>query len=84
MQASHTHYGIDMIGIAKACRFQQTHAISQESELDPARLLLHSGKGPVFIQAQVKSEDVPRVLPSRDGNEIKLRFQQAVAQLCEV
>src|SRR6266404_1219546 len=37
MQASHTQYGIDMIGIARACRFAQAHVISQESELDPAR-----------------------------------------------
>ena len=37
-----------------------------------------------FIQAQVKPEDVPRVLPSRDGYEIKFRFMQAVAKLAEV
>jgi thiamine pyrophosphate-dependent acetolactate synthase large subunit-like protein len=84
MQASHTHYGIDMIGIAKACRFSEARAISQESELDATRRLLHSGKGPVFIQAQVKSEEAPRMLPSRDGNEIKLRFLQAVAKLDQV
>jgi thiamine pyrophosphate-dependent acetolactate synthase large subunit-like protein len=84
MQASHTQHGIDMVGIAKACRFAQVRAIAQESELEAARPLLHSGKGPVFIQAQVKSEDVPRVLPSRDGNEIKFRFMQAVAKLGEV
>ena len=84
MQASHTQYGIDMAGIAKACRFAQASAISDVNELDDARRLLHSGKGPLFIQAQVKSEDVPRVLPSRDGYEIKFRFMQAVAKLGEV
>src|SRR2546423_9272418 len=46
IQASHTQFGIDMAGIAKACRFAQVRAISQVSELDAARLLLHSGKGP--------------------------------------
>ena len=84
MQASHTQYGIDMVGVAKACRFPETHSISQESELAAARLLLHSGKGPVFIQAQVRQEEVARVLPSRDGNEIKLRFLEAVAKLDKV
>src|SRR5258706_11247566 len=84
MQASHTHYGIDMIGIAKACRFSEMCAISQQSELAAARRLLHSGKGPVFIQAQVKQEEIQRVLPSRDGNEIKFRFLQAVAKLDQV
>jgi len=84
MQASHTQYGIDMIGIAKACRFPETHTISRESEFTEARRLLHSSKGPVFIQAQVRQEEVARVLPSRDGNEIKLRFLQAVAKLDQV
>src|SRR5258706_808440 len=59
MQASHTHYGIDMVGIAKACRFAQAHAISQESELDPARRFLHTRQGARCIQAPVKSEDAP-------------------------
>ena len=84
MQASHTHYGIDMVGVAKACRFAETRTISQISELDAARRLLHSGKGPMFIQALVRQEEVPRVLPSRDGNEIKYRFLQAVAKLDQV
>ena len=84
MQASHTQYGIDMVGIAKACRFPETCAISQESELDATRLLLHSGKGPMFIQAHVRQEEAPRVLPSRDGNEIKFRFLEAVAKLDQV
>jgi thiamine pyrophosphate-dependent acetolactate synthase large subunit-like protein len=84
MQASHTQYGIDMIGVAKACRFAEARAISQESEFAAARHLLHTAPGPVFIQAQVRQEEVARVLPSRDGNEIKLRFQQAVAKLDQV
>ena len=74
----------DMVGVAKACRFPETHAISQESELIAARRLLHAAQGPVFIQAQVRQEEVARVLPSRDGNEIKLRFLRAVAKLDQV
>ena len=84
MQASHTQYGIDIVAIAKACRFPETRAISQESELAAVRRLLHSGKGPMFIQALVRQEEVPRVLPSRDGNEIKFRFLEAVAKLDQV
>jgi thiamine pyrophosphate-dependent acetolactate synthase large subunit-like protein len=84
MQASHTQYGIDVVGVAKACRFPETRAVSRESELADARRLLHSAHGPVFIQAQVRQEEVPRVLPSRDGNEIKFRFLEAVAKLDQV
>jgi len=81
MQASHTDSGIDLVGIAKACRFPKATGISAEDELDRARRLLHSGMGPIFIQAHVKPDEFPRVLPNRDGNEIKLRFMQAVAKL---
>ena len=84
MQASHTQYGIDMIGVAKACRFPETHSISRESELAAARRLLHAAHGPVFIQAQVRQEEAPRVLPSRDGSEIKFRFLEAMAKLDQV
>jgi len=81
MQASHTNFGIDLVGIARACRFVQSHAVSNDSELESARGLLHSGTGPHFIAVQVEADNPPRVLPSRDGTEIKLRFQQALAKL---
>jgi len=31
------------------------------------------------MRSMIKSEDVPRVLPSRDGVDIKLKFQRALA-----
>jgi thiamine pyrophosphate-dependent acetolactate synthase large subunit-like protein len=80
MQASHTDSGIDLVGIARACRFADARAISAESELPAVRRLLHSGEGPIFVQAQVKAENLPRVLPTRDGNEIRLCFMQALAK----
>ena len=81
MQASHTDAGIDLVGIAKACRFPEALGISADTDLDGARRLLHSGKGPVFIVAHVEPDEAPRVLPSRDGNAIKHRFIEAVAKL---
>jgi thiamine pyrophosphate-dependent acetolactate synthase large subunit-like protein len=81
MQASHTAAGIDLCSIAKACRFNDVRSLTSEDGIEPARALLHTGKGPVFIQAHVKPVDEPRVLPSRDGQEIKLRFMQALAKL---
>src|SRR5690349_13121966 len=81
MQASHTEWGIDLAGIAGASRFAATRTISNLSELDEAYSLLRQADGPVFVQAIVESEAVPRVLPTRDGNEIRLRFAQAVAKI---
>jgi len=81
MQASHTDAGIDLLGIAEACLFNNTLSVDQEFEIDAARRLIHSGKGPVFINVQVRTDDVPRVLPTRDGKDIKRRFMDALAQL---
>jgi thiamine pyrophosphate-dependent acetolactate synthase large subunit-like protein len=80
MQASHTQAGIDLVGVAKACRFAEARMVSDMAAVDEVRRALHAGQGPVLIQARIKSDDVPRVLPSRDGNEIRLRCMQALGQ----
>jgi thiamine pyrophosphate-dependent acetolactate synthase large subunit-like protein len=79
MQASHTAAGIDLIGIAKACRFADSRAAKIDRDVDDTLRLLHAGKGPLFTQIHVKTDDVPRVLPIRDGHEIKRRFIEALA-----
>ncbi len=79
MQASHTHAGIDLVGIAKASRFTQALTITQMSEVANVRKLIHKEQGPHLIRALIKNEDVPRVLPSRDGVDVKLKFQRALA-----
>lgn len=80
MQASHTDAGINLIGIAQACRFSDARTISEEEDLDELRRLIHTDEGPFFAQVQVKTDDVPRVLPIRDGREIKRRFMEALAR----
>jgi thiamine pyrophosphate-dependent acetolactate synthase large subunit-like protein len=81
MQASHTNFGIALENIATACRFTQVCSVSTESELDAAARLLHSSDGPAFMNVHVAADNPPRVLPSRDGTEIKFRFMQALAKL---
>ena len=80
MQASHTDAGIDLIGIAKSCRFADARAASTDRDLDDLRRILHGGKGPSFAQVHVKTDDVARVLPIRDGHEIKRRFMAALGK----
>lgn len=80
MQPSHTAAGINLVDVALACRFKQACVVSKIEQADEVRLLLHSGEGPIFISVQIKSEDVPRVLPTRDGHEIKRRFVHALSK----
>ena len=78
MQASATHAGIDLVATALACRFQQARAISRLEEAADVRKLLHTGDGPILVSARISEEDVPRVLPMRDGHAIKQRFIEAL------
>jgi thiamine pyrophosphate-dependent acetolactate synthase large subunit-like protein len=74
MQASHTKSGIDLVATALACRFRQARAASLIEEAADVRKLLHAGEGPILVNARISEEDVPRVLPLRDGHAIKQRF----------
>ncbi len=74
MQPSHTKSGIDLPAVALACRFKQARGISRIDEAAEVRTLLHKGEGPILISARIKEDDVPRVLPLRDGHAIKQRF----------
>jgi hypothetical protein len=42
------------------------------------RDLLHKGEGPILVNAKINADDVPRVLPLRDGHAIKQRFIEAL------
>jgi len=81
MQASHTDSGIDLAAIAQACGFREARSVAADADLDAARQSIHTGRGPIFIQARVEADLPHRVLPARDGNEIRLRFMHAVASL---
>lgn len=77
MQQSHTHAGIDLAGVARACRFAQAVTIAGTAEVAGAVELALRAPGPVLVQAQIEATDDPRVMPTRDGVENKLRFVAA-------
>jgi thiamine pyrophosphate-dependent acetolactate synthase large subunit-like protein len=78
MQPSHTHEGIDLVATALACRFKHAREVSSIEEAAAVRKLVHSGEGPILVNARISAEDTPRVLPLRDGHAIKQRFIEAL------
>jgi thiamine pyrophosphate-dependent acetolactate synthase large subunit-like protein len=78
MQPSHTNAGIDLVAVALGCRFKHARAVSRIEEAADVRALLHQGEGPILVNARISPEDVPRVLPLRDGHTIKQRFIAAL------
>jgi len=78
MQPSHTDAGVDLAAAALACRFKKARTVSQPAETAAVRRLLHRGEGPILVNARIKADDPPRVLPLRDGHAIKERFIAAL------
>jgi thiamine pyrophosphate-dependent acetolactate synthase large subunit-like protein len=76
MQPSHTRAGIDLVAVAKACKFTDGLHVSDMRDVNRVHDLVHNGRGPILVQARISSEDTTRVLPTRDGHAIKLRFMQ--------
>src|SRR5579871_1332942 len=82
MQPSHTRAGIDLVAAAKACRFANALHISEIGAVDRVGDLVQTGRGPILVQARISSDATPRVLPTRDGHAVKLRFMEALAKSC--
>ncbi len=80
MQASHTSSGVNLVAIARSCAFKESRLVSDITEAPSVRDALHRAQGPVFIQAKISRDDVPRVLPTRDGHEMRLRLASALAK----
>ena len=80
MQPSHTASGVDLTAIARACRFTCAQSVEDPSQLALARPHVYDTPGPVLVHARIGTEEVPRVLPSRDGHAVRLRFMQALTQ----
>lgn len=79
MQQSHTALGVDMAGIAGASGFGWNMTVDDEQGVEEVRSRLRQREGPGFASIAVTAEDLPRVLPPRDGVEIKNRFRREFA-----
>ncbi len=77
-QKTHTAYGVDLAATARACGFVAASVITEQREIAPLRAAIHAGAGPVFAQVKVSSEQMPLVLPPRDGTLLKNRFREAL------
>jgi thiamine pyrophosphate-dependent acetolactate synthase large subunit-like protein len=78
MQPSANDKGIDLVAAALACRFKHARVVAGIEGAADVRALLHKGEGPLLVNARISADDVPRVLPIRDGHTIKQRFIDAL------
>jgi thiamine pyrophosphate-dependent acetolactate synthase large subunit-like protein len=78
MQATHTAFGVDLAAVAAAAGWPISGTVRDEDAMVPALTDLKGGSGPVFYTFKVRAEDVPLVLPPRDGEHLKERFRTAL------
>lgn len=77
-QKSHTHWGVDVAGMAAAAGFPTTETVYTAEALHALLPAIFSDPGPSLVVIKVRPESGPLVLPERDGPYIKSRFRQAL------
>ncbi len=77
-QRTHTAMGADLAAIASACGLRNTRTVWQSEELTVLRHDLHTCKDIVFAVVKIAPEELPRVLPPRDGPYVTQRLRAAL------
>jgi phosphonopyruvate decarboxylase len=78
MQPSHTQNGVDLIRIAGACGIATCLDVRDDHVLADLAARLKNLRGTLFARVLISADEPPRVLPLRDGAEIKSRFRAAL------
>lgn len=78
MQPSHAGYGIDLADVARACGFPRVQTVQDRDGVKSLADSLVTIEQLQFADVRIKAENLPRVLPPRDGVYLKNRFRQAL------
>ena len=77
-QPTHTAGVTDLASMALAAGLPRALTVQGEVELAAAIAPLIEEPGPVFVTIKVRAEDLPLVLPPKDGTELRTRFRNAL------
>ncbi len=77
-QDSHTAARIDLCAVALGCRWIRAETFAEAAALEGLRGFLLDRPGPALAVAKIGRGEEPRVLPSRDGHELRGRFRRAL------
>ena len=78
MQATHTAKEVDLAAVAAATGIPRCLTIRDEAGLQSVLPQIHEGEGTLFCNIKVRAEDLPLVLPPKDGVFLKERFRRAL------
>ncbi len=78
MQPTHTQYGVDLAGMARAAGIAQSSLIHQAEDIGPLRTAMHAKRGTLFAVVKVGAEALPLVLPPREGALLQARMRELI------
>ena len=78
MQASHTKATADLVAVARGCGIADAFEVQDEAALRALTQRLRTFDTTLFARVRIASGEPPRVLPTRDGVHLKLRFRHAL------
>jgi thiamine pyrophosphate-dependent acetolactate synthase large subunit-like protein len=78
MQPSHTQSGVDLVGVARGCGIAICLEVTDEDGLRDLGARLKTSRETLFARVLIEASEPPRVLPERDGTELKRRFRAAL------
>jgi len=80
MQATHTAFEVDLAAAARATGFPISGTIRDQAGLESALPAIRGAEGPVFFDVKVRAEDLPLVMPPKDGVLLKERFRTTLLE----
>ncbi len=78
MQLTHTAAGVDLGAIAAASGIPICNTVSDKKSFKSVIPQIQKEVGPLFFNIKVRAENLPLVLPPRDGAYLKDRFRFAL------
>jgi thiamine pyrophosphate-dependent acetolactate synthase large subunit-like protein len=78
MQPSHTQSGVDLVRVAEACGIAICIDVRDNGALADIAARLKNLRETLFARVLIGADEPPRVLPLRDGAELKDRFRAAL------
>jgi len=78
MQLTHTAGGVDLGAIAAASGIPIYSTVSDKKSFKSVIPQIQKEVGPLFFNIKIRAENLPLVLPPKDGSYLKDRFRQAL------
>ena len=77
-QRSHTSQGTSLAAVARACGIADANELRDIAEVPALAARINARAGCLLAQVRVRSDELPRVLPPRDGVYLKNRFRSVL------